>query len=234
MAYDKFTLYHHPASRSSRARWALIETLGNEGFDLVTFDLYEASQYDDDFLKKNPNHAVPVLAVTKDNETHHIFESGAIILWLADSFPTAELAPLANNFSLERATFLQWFTFVSNSFDAMLWQIRLNEELLPTEKADTKTPTRYREKITTDVEPQLVAQLADNAYFLGDKFSAVDIILTHCLLWAQMYGLCTHDKLNAYVERMMARPSFLQAYDDMDKFNPALSDDAPLKDKLIG
>lgn len=234
MAFDKFTLYHHPASRSSRARWALIETLGAEGFELNTFDLYDAPQYKKEFLKKNPNHAVPVLEATQGDKTHHIFESGAIILWLADSFPTAELAPLANNFSIERAKFLQWFFFVSNSFDAVLWQIRLNEQLLPEDKADLTSSTRYREKISTEVEPQLIDQLAGQDYFMGDKFTAVDILLTHCLLWAQMHGLCQHESLKAYVGKMMERPSFFQAYDDIDKFNPEVGDNSPLKEKLSG
>ncbi|MEQ1801544.1 MAG: hypothetical protein ABL989_06450 [Gammaproteobacteria bacterium] len=42
------------------------EVVGNN-FEVIRVPLYDGAQYSDDFLRLNPNHAVPVLEITWGN-----------------------------------------------------------------------------------------------------------------------------------------------------------------------
>ena len=59
-------LYHYPASRSARVKWALHEVVG-DAFELERVSLYDAVQYGEAFLALNPNHNVPVLEITRED-----------------------------------------------------------------------------------------------------------------------------------------------------------------------
>ncbi len=234
MAFDAIKLYHHPATRSARARWALLETLG-ENFTLETIDLYSAVQYEPAFLQKNPNHNVPVLEVVEpDGAVHHILESGAIIAWLADAFPTAEIAPLAHSLSVKRADYLQMLFFATATIDMVLWQIRLHEHVLPEAEREEKTIKRYRQKFLEEIEPQLRQRLTKTHYICGDNFTAADILITHNVLWAKMHGMCTASVFDDYLKRMYERPAFLAAFDDAEKFTPDISEEATIKGVITG
>ena len=60
MTIKSLKLYHYPATRSARARWALHETVGDD-FEVETVELYEGAQYSEDYILKNPNHNIPSL-----------------------------------------------------------------------------------------------------------------------------------------------------------------------------
>ena len=93
MTPHHLTLHHYPASRSARAKWILHEVVGNN-FEVSRVALYDGAQYSDEFLRLNPNHAVPVLEITWDNGTvQRVIESAAIVAFLADAYPAAGLAP---------------------------------------------------------------------------------------------------------------------------------------------
>ena len=93
MKVQKLKLYHFPATRSARVRWALYETIGDE-FELQALDLYRGDQYRDEYLQKNPNHNVPLLEITmEDGSVQRMLESVAMVEWLVDSFPEKKLSP---------------------------------------------------------------------------------------------------------------------------------------------
>ncbi|HBC58165.1 MAG TPA: glutathione S-transferase family protein, partial [Gammaproteobacteria bacterium] len=212
-------LYHYPATRSARARWALLETLG-EDFEIERIELYQGIQYTPAYLDKNPNHNVPILEITRTDGTVHIMlESAAMVAWLADAFPEKELAP-APGLSLERADYLQMLHFAGGWMDMMLWQIRLHEHLLSSEEADPRTTKRYRNKFVTEVEPQLKGRLTSTDFICGMNFSAADILIGHNMLWAQSYQLCEDPIFKQYLSRLSARPAFIQAFADAEDFEP--------------
>jgi hypothetical protein len=89
----RLKLYHSPAVRSARVKWLLHELMDDD-FDVEVVALLDADQYRDEFLRMNPNHAVPVLEITMENgEVLHMIESGAMVALLADTFPDKKLAP---------------------------------------------------------------------------------------------------------------------------------------------
>jgi glutathione S-transferase len=48
-------------------------------------------------------------------------------------------------------------------------------------------------------------------HLLGGDFTAVDLLLTSCLVWAQFVGIPLADPLVAYRDRIAARPAFARA-----------------------
>lgn len=213
MSISSLTLFHFPGSRSARVRWALHETYGDD-FELITMELLKGAQYAPEFLARNPNHAVPVLEIHwEDGSVQNMLESTAIVEWLADGYPDKGLAP-PPALERERATYLQMLQLAGSWMDAMLWQIRVHRDLLPMDQADEETITRAREKLTVEVEPQLLHQLQSGPFICGERFSAADIVMGHNVLWARAYGLYQHDAFAAYTQRLAARPAFSKAFGD--------------------
>lgn len=216
-------LYHFPATRSARARWALHETVG-DNFELETVQLYHGEQYSEDYLRMNPNHNVPMLEISlADGSVHHMLESVAMVEWLVDAFPEKQLSPPCE-LSLERANYLQMLHFGGTWMDMMLWQIRIHEHILPTGQADPRTIERYRKKFVEEVEPQLRERLERTPFVSGVDFSGADIVIGHNVTWARGYGLCQDEIFREYLSRISKRPAFRKAFEDAREFDPALPD----------
>jgi glutathione S-transferase len=234
MNIDHIKLYHYPATRSSRVKWLLHEIYG-DSFEVEVLELYDGVQYEADFLRINPNHNVPLLELTLSNgKMHYMFESGAMVSLLADINPQKKLAPPAAKFSTERADYLQMLHFAASWWDMMLWQIRANKHVLSEAEKDSKTVKRYMNKISEEVEPQLLARLAQHDHICGPNFSAVDCLVGHNILWSKSYGLCQDDLFGDYLSRVSKRPAFLSAFADAHKFDPVPPETASLSGKFTG
>jgi len=228
MQVKRFKLYHSPILRSTRVKWLLHELLADD-FDVEIVDVYGAALFDPQYLELNPMHAVPILQMTlEDGDVVSMTESGAMLGMLADMFPARRLAPPANAFSRERADYLQMLHFAASSMDMMLWQVRVNENVLREHERDARTAQRYRHKLVSEVTPMLAKRLETNQYICGDEFTAVDCIMGHNILWAQMCGACSTPVFGEYVQRIANRPAFIKAFADRDQFVRTVPDDAPL------
>lgn len=234
MQFANIKLYHYPASRSARVKWLLHETVDNN-FDVEVVALYDGLQYDEAYLHKNPNHAVPVLELTlPGGDRKTMFESGAIISFLADCFPDKNLAPAADQGSFERADYLQMLHFGSTWMDMMLWQIRIHNDILPAAQQHQPTLDRYRQKIASEVEPQLIARLQQSPYICGESFTAADCVMLHNVMWAKTYGLCTDKVFSRYLSQLSKRPAFVQAFSDAHKFEARVPEDKALISRFTG
>ena len=163
----------------------------------------------------NPNHAVPVLEITRANRSvQHVFESTAIVQWLADALPLAGLAPPPGP-SAARADYLQMLLFGGSTMDALLWSVRMHRDLLPNADADARIVQRSLDTLTREIEPQLIARLEAGAFICGAHFSAADIVIGHNINWGRVYGLFTAGALSRYMDRLRARPAFTQAFGDL-------------------
>lgn len=223
MKIEKLLLYHFPATRSARVRWALHETVG-DAFEIEHVHLYQGAQYSPAYLQKNPNHHVPLLEITlADGSVHRMIESVAMVEWLLDAFPEQGLAP-PPGLSLARADYLQMLHFGGTWMDMMLWQIRIHEHVLPSDQVDGRTIERYRSKFVEEVEPQLSQRLNASPYICGDDFSGADIVIGHNVTWARGYGLCQDTLFRDYLARLRTRPAFQKAFADAKDFDPRLPD----------
>ncbi len=212
------SLYHYPLSRSARVKWLLHELVGDK-FEVKRVGLLQGQQFSKDFISKNPNHGVPVLDVTYSDGTEQtIYESIAIMIFLADAFADKGLAPSLDNHSA-RADYLQMMAFGGSWMDMMLWQIRLNEDLLPRSVRSIALAKFNRDKFVNEVEPQLIKRLESQDYICGDNFTAADCMMGQNINWARAYKLCQDDIFYAYMKRMKQRPSFQKAFADAAEFN---------------
>jgi glutathione S-transferase len=233
MVIKHLKLYHYPATRSARAKWALHEVVG-DAFEVETVGLYDGAQYGEQFLRLNPNHGVPVLEITwEDGRVQVMLESAAMVAFLADAFPDKGLAPPPGT-SPERADYLQMLHFGGNWADMMLWQVRIHEHVLPASERDPRTVARYRSKFTGEVEPQLARRLERTAFICGEAFTAADCVIGHCVTWARGYGMCRDELFRAYLSRLARRPAFVAAFADARQFQPEVPQDQPLVSRFTG
>jgi glutathione S-transferase len=227
MKIKTLKLYHFPATRSARVRWALHETVGDD-FEVQNVQLYKGEQYRDEYLQKNPNHNVPLLEIYMDDgSVHRMLESVAMVEWLVDAFPEKQLAP-PTGLSLERADYLQMLHFGGTWMDMMLWQVRIHEHVLPSAQSDSRTIDRYRKKFVEELEPQLKERLGRMPFICGAQFSGADIVIGHNVTWARSYKLCQDDIFREYLSRISKRPAFLKAFEDARSFSP----EVPNKDRM--
>jgi glutathione S-transferase len=233
MDYNKLVLHHYPATRSVRARWMLLETVGDD-FEIRRVDLYGGAQYEPEFLALNPNHNVPALEIHwSEDDVQVMLESAAIVEWLAESFPEKGLAPRLDE-TRNRARYLQYLHFGATWMDMMLWQIRAHRHILNADEADPRTVERYENKFRSECEPQIARRLEDGDYILGSAFSAADVIIGHNVFWARGYGLCQDEVFAGYLSRLMARPAMQTALDDLAGFSIEPSESAPVRLSFTG
>jgi glutathione S-transferase len=205
-------LYHFPGVRSARVSWLLHE-LG-QPFELVPIHLFRGDQYSPRFRAVNPAHNLPVLEFqTPHGEKMAMVESGAIVTMLADLWPEAKLAPRVLDV-IQRSVYLRALYFCSATLDMVLWQIRVNEEILPLDERDQRSANRYRDKFSAEAEPTLTKILSENDYVCGDVFSAADCMIGHAVMWARNYGLCMSREFEDYLQRLTCRPAFKLAFAD--------------------
>lgn len=216
----RIRLHHFPATRSARARWALLETVGAD-FETVRVDLYAGAQYRPDYLEKNPNHAVPLMEIEfEDGTSLRMIESGAMVQWLADAAPAMRLAPPPGP-SAARADYLQMLQFGAIHIDMMLWQIRIHEHILAPSERDERTVARYRAKLRNEAAPQLARRLEAQPFICGDAFTAADIVIGHDVFWARGYGEMGEDPFTGYLARLAERPAWRAAFSDLAGFTLA-------------
>lgn len=201
-------LYGPARSRAFRCIWALEEL--EMPFEHVHIDMKEGEHKTEEYLKKNPYGKVPVLEMS---DGHHLFESAAICLHLADLKPEKGLAPLLG--SLNRAKMNQWLHFGLNELDAYLWVIARNEWFYGDKKSQEAVD---QSKMMLDHSLQVLSEhLEENEWLIGTDFTVADIIVGQTLFWASMLELPLSDTLNAYMGKCRDRDHF----PDVKKYLPS-------------
>lgn len=122
-----YRLHYAPDNASLVIRLAL-EEMGLP-FETVLVDRRRNEQSGVAYRTLNPNGLIPVLETPQGP----IFETAAILLWLADRH--GQLAPAAD--SPERAAFLKWLFFASNTLHADLRLLFYPEKYIDAAQAET-------------------------------------------------------------------------------------------------
>lgn len=210
------TVHHLEKSRSQRVLW-LLEELGLD-YAIVRYPRDPKTMRAPPELRQiHPLGKAPVV-VDGDNT---LAESGAIIEYLVDRYDAARtLAPSPG--TPEHLRYRFWLHFAEGSLMppllvALIFQ-RVKQAPMP---FFAKPIARnIAEKImSTFATPQLQLQLdymeselAQHAWFAGDDFSAADIQMSFPLeAAAGRIGLGQRPRLQAYLERIQARPAYLKA-----------------------
>ena len=195
-------LYVAPLACSMSARIALNEA--GATINLVEVDTHAKRVVSTgvDYRAINPLGYVPAL---KLDDGMVLTENSAILQYIADKYPEAELAPPPTD-GIGRAKLRQWLSFISSELHKGLMTPLLGRE----------TPPEVRAWTVAKYAPRL-AYLDDKLRareFLLDRFSVADGYLTVVLNWTRatpQIDLSAYPNVQAYLERMRARPSVAHA-----------------------
>ena len=137
----------------------------NLEYDVHAIQMGELEQKEDWYLELNPNGRIPTI-VDQDNDGFVVFESGAILLYLAER--TGLLIPADEK---KRSQVVQWLMFQMGGIGPMQGQAHVFYRYAP-----EKIPyaiERYQ-KETRRLYEVLERQLTDNEFLVGD-YSIADI-----------------------------------------------------------
>lgn len=189
------TLYHGPQSRSSRIVW-LLEELGAE----YTLRITDISRMDGtggpDPSNPHPDKKVPALV----DDGVVITESIAIVQYLIDKFPAADLGPQIGD--PRRGPYLSWLAYYAGVIEPII-----NFEFAGV--ADNPALQRtFRDRAALD--RRILAALQRSPYVLGEKFSGADIVIASIGQF-QRTMLPAGPIIDAYLERCGQRPALARA-----------------------
>ena len=141
-----------------------LEALGME-YSVHPIDLGKREQKSPEFLAINPNGRIPAI-IDRDNGDFSLFESGAIMIYLAEK--AGRLLPAD---SKGRATVIQWLMFQMGGVGPMMGQANVFYRYFP-EKIQPAID-RYQNESRRLFEV-LDTRLSDNEWLAGD-YSIADI-----------------------------------------------------------
>jgi len=180
-----------------------LEELGID-YELQPVDLAAGEQRQESFLRLNPNGRIPVIVDRGGAVTRVVFESGAILMYLAEK--TGRLMPADID---GRYEVIQWLMFQMGGIGPMQGQAtafeRYISEDVPLARARYKNETRRLYEV--------LDRRLNGREFLCDDYSIADIasfpwVKTHRWARIPVDGL---DNLLAWVDRIAARPAVQRA-----------------------
>lgn len=168
-------------------------------YNVIPLELSALEQKKPEFLAINPNGRIPAI-VDRDNDDFAVFESGAILIYLAEK--SGKLLPQDPK---RRSQALQWLMFQMGGVGPMMGQANVFYRYFP-EKIPAAIE-RYQKEGRRLFEV-LDGHLAHHEY-LADEFSIADIatwpwVRIHDWSGISIEGLV---HLQAWMERMAARPA---------------------------
>ncbi|MCB9699781.1 MAG: glutathione S-transferase N-terminal domain-containing protein [Alphaproteobacteria bacterium] len=198
------TLYTSPTPNGHKASIALEEV--GLPYEVHPIDLGKLDQKRPEFLALNPNGRIPVI-VDHDAGDHAVFESGAILLYLAEK--TGKLLPAD---PLARSRAVQWLMFQMGGVGPMMGQANVFFRYWP-----EKLPTvieRYQKESRRLFEV-LDRRLSEATYLAGDAYSVADVatypwVRTYKWSGVSVDGL---DHLQRWMTEVRARPAVQRGLD---------------------
>jgi GST-like protein len=143
----------------------------------IPHEVIEAVTWEDEAARQrvetvNPLRQVPALVLPSGEV---ITESAAILIYLADLYPQARLAPGPGD--PKRAQYLRWMAYVSAAIYAFAW-IKDDAMRIAASKEDgPRVIDRVHDRIA-DCWRMMDGQIAPGRYILGDELSVLDLYVT--------------------------------------------------------
>ncbi|HEY4164605.1 MAG TPA: glutathione S-transferase family protein [Dongiaceae bacterium] len=162
-------LFYAPSSSALAAHIALEEA--GASYELAKVDLAADEQRRPEYLKINPNGRVPALAT----ERGHLSENPAILAYIAQSFPKAQLAPLDDPFAFAR---MQAF---NNYLSSTVHVAHSHNRRAARWADDPAAIADLRRKV-----PETMAacfEVIENAMFVGPWVMGADFTVADCYLF---------------------------------------------------
>jgi glutathione S-transferase len=187
------TLIHKPQTRSASIVWLLEEIGAPYEKKIVTLRSQDGTG-ERDPNNPHPHGKVPALV----HDGHTIFETSAIALYLTDLFPDAKLGPKVGD--ANRGEYLSWLAYRSGVLEPAFMERRFG--IKHVYGAMGWAPPE-------EVEEVLNNQLKGRKYFLGDNFSALDIVIGGGIYYMTLFKMMAETPLlKDYCARITDRPAF--------------------------
>ena len=177
-------------------------------YQVTTVNIGKDEQFDPDFLKFSPNNKIPAIIDTDGpgGKTVTVFESGAILLYLAEK--TGKFLPTE---LLARVPVYEWLMFQMSGFGPIPGQV--HHFLGLTNEEDKRYGVERFSKETRRLYSVMDKRLATHTHFAGD-LSIADFAI---LGWAWRHqrhqvDLAEYPNVKRWYEAMMARPAVQRGF----------------------
>jgi GSH-dependent disulfide-bond oxidoreductase len=192
-------------------------------YNIIPVNIMAGEQFNPEFTKISPNNRIPAIVdhePANGGEPISIFESGAILLYLAEK--TGKL--ISQDMRLE---VLQWLFWQMAGLGPMAGQNHHFSEYAP-EKIDYAINRYVKE--TGRLYGVLDKRLADREFIAGD-YSIADIAAYPWIVLYQRQKQNIEDfpNLKRWLETIKARPATIRAYEKAE----ALKNSNPINDKVV-
>jgi GSH-dependent disulfide-bond oxidoreductase len=222
-------LYYWPTPNGKKVT-IFLEEVGLP-YNLMPVDITAGEQFDEEFLRISPNNKMPAIVDSEgpNGEPISIFESGAILLYLAEK--TGRFMPSSPR---RRYEALQWLMFQVSSVGPMLGQTHHFRGYAPEEipyAVDRYTNEAARLYGVMD------SRLSEVEYFVDDDYSIVDMAIYPWVASHKKQGQKIEDfpNLRRWYEAMGKRPAVRRAMEVGEELRRPIEDlDEEARDVLFG
>ncbi len=178
-------------------------------YNVVPVDIAAGDQFEPEFLRISPNNKIPAIVDPEgpDGEPISLFESGAILIYLAEK--TGRFLPSS---SRKRYAVLQWLMFQMGHVGPMLGQAHhfrkyANEEIpYAVERYTNEAARLYR---------VIDRRLAETSFIAGDEYTIADMAIFPWLRSHENQGQSLEDypNLKRWYEGVESRPAVRRGLD---------------------
>jgi GST-like protein len=222
-------LYYWPTPNGKKVT-IFLEEVGLP-YNLMPVDITAGEQFDEEFLRISPNNKMPAIVDSEgpNGEPFSVFESGAILLYLAEK--TGRFMPSSPR---QRYEALQWLMFQVSSVGPMLGQAHHFRGYAPEEipyAVDRYTNEAARLYGVMD------SRLSEVEYFVDDDYSIVDMAIYPWVASHKKQGQKIEDfpNLGRWYEAMGKRPAVRRAMEVGEELRRPIQDlDEEARDVLFG
>jgi glutathione S-transferase len=194
----KITLYYAPVACSLVPFLALTEA-GAE-FEVCVINFMQGVHMSAEYLRLNPKHKVPVLVVDGEALTENV----AILQWIANEFPAAELLPTSGLARFKAVSFLSWCASGIHP--------HLTPNVLPQRYCDLpgseESVRRCAHKMLIE-NFQIAEDMLRGREWFFERFTLADAYFFWCLRRASMFKVAIDQFANckAHFNQMLERAS---------------------------
>ena len=171
-----FIVYGSPGSGSVPVEAALV--LIGAPYQVIGETVLRDVSHNPAVFEVNPLGQVPAL-VLPGGEV--MTESAAILIWLADRYPDAVLAPPVTD--ARRPAFLRWMAYVSSAIYGLAWVRDDPMRLISDERQAEAVLNRIADR-RADCWRWMDAQIEPGRYLLGDELSVLDLYVATVSRWS--------------------------------------------------
>ena len=174
-------------------------------YETHVINLSENEQKEPDFLAISPNGRIPAI-VDRDANNLAIFESGAIMIYLAE-----KTGKLMGRNAADKANIIKWVMFQMGGLGPMFGQMGFFVKFAGKDIEDPRPRDRYigeAKRLLAVVDKQLEGQ-----DWIAGEYSIADIAIAPWLRTLDFYGARevlewdSYKNANVYLERFLERPA---------------------------